>query len=262
VPSVYVKNPEYFIQNPPNSSVVAINFTTRINLTTIYGEATLRPDAPLAYNASDMIAAFGSSTAASLLRAQATALGAHGAIFNGYSRFNQAQYDVGVKQEIPDIFGAKALLLTGETALKSVYGLPSVTVQRYGRADVYGIGPVNGVCAPTAGITPAMLALQCSNNGYVTPNAWGYRLNAALQYANVFTAGLSVTPSVGLAQDVSGWSADSLYNQGRVLLNLGLLFDYDKRFFGGVTWNPMLHAAPYDQNSDRQVYTVYAGVKF
>jgi hypothetical protein len=264
VPGVVAQNPKYFIFNPPDLNVIALNFTTKINLTTIYGEATIKPQDPLQYNASDLLTAFATASTLqnSLLRAQANALGATGRTFVGYERFNQAQYDIGAKQEIPDILGAKDLLLNGEAALKSVYGLPNATVARFGRSDVYGIGPVNGVCATTAGETAAMIALQCSNNGYVTSNAWGYRLNAALRYANVFASGLNVTPSVGVSQDVSGWSSDNLFSQGRVLLNLGVLVDYQRRYFGGATLNPVLHAGSYDMDSDRQVFTAYAGFRF
>ena len=261
-PAVVALNPEYFTSNAPNLNVITVNFTTKLNLTTFYGEATIKPQDPLQYNASDILAAFGSAAAPSLLRSQATALGRTGEAFLGYARFTQAQYNLGVKQEVPDILGAQALLLNAEASLKSVYGLPSPNVLRFGRSDIYGIGPIGGVCTPPAGQTAAFTALECSNNGYVSSNAWGYRLNAALRYTNVFTAGLNVTPSVGISQDVSGWSADSLFSQGRVLLNLGVLVDYDKRFFGGATWNPVLVAGPYDMTSDRQVYTVYAGMRF
>ena len=50
---------------------------------------------------------------------------------------------------------------------------------RFGRSDIFGQGPVNGVCPPPA------VPIQCTSDGYVSRNAWGYRLFGALRYANV-----------------------------------------------------------------------------
>ena len=42
-----------------------------------------------------------------------------------------------------------------------------------------------------------------------------------------------MTPTVGLSHDVGGWSYDGVFNQGRVVLNLKLRAEYDKKYFFG-----------------------------
>ena len=71
-----------------------------------------------------------------------------------------------------------------------------------------------------------------------------------------------VTPTVGLSHDVGGWSYDGVFNQGRVVLNLKLRAEYDKKFFAEVAWNPQVRVATYDSVSDRQVVSIAAGMKF
>ena len=71
------------------------------------------------------------------------------------------------------------------------------------------------------GTHPQQTAIQCTQAGYVTSNAYGTRLNAALTYDNVFIPGLKLTPSIGLIWDMSGWSYDGIFNQGRVAMRSG-----------------------------------------
>jgi len=144
----------------------------------------------------------------------------------------------------------------GEFGAKSVYDLPDQNVRRYGRIDVFGLGPVGGVC------TPGAPPYQCSLNGYVSSFAWGYRLTSSLQYENLFMPGMTVTPTIGLSQDVRGWSYDGVFSEGRVLLNLKLRAEYGKKYFAEVAWNPALTVGTYDALSDRQVVSLAVGMKF
>ena len=132
---------------------------------------------------------------------------------------------------------------------------------RFGRSEVFGQGPVAGFpCG--AGDTPQQLAVQCTMNGYVTSNAYGTRLNAALVYDNVFIPGLKITPSMGLIWDISGWSYDGIFNQGRVLLPLKVRADFGKNYFAEVSWVPALRVATYDNLSDRQYVSFAIGARF
>jgi len=60
---------------------------------------------------------------------------------------------------------------------------------------------------------PPAAPVSCSSDGYVSSDAFGYRLRASLRYAKV-TDGIDLIPSVLFGQDVSGWSGDGLILQG------------------------------------------------
>jgi len=248
-------NGSYFIEYVPNVDVFSANFQTKLNATTLYGEYVYKPDAPVQLNAVDLLNGLVSAVAPTPLRASMNAA-APGGIYNGYERLELGNLTLGGSQAIPGVLGAKALVLNAEGAFKQVYDLPDPSVARFGRSDIFGQGPVNGVCPAPQG------PLQCTNDGYVSSTAWGYRLKAALQFENVFGTKLAVTPSVGISDDVQGWSADGVISQGRVLLNLGLHAEYEKRYFADATWNPALVTGPYDSGSDRQVFTVATGIRF
>ena len=100
---------------------------------------------------------------------------AAGASFSGYERHKAVQLQLGAGGQLPRVLGAAGLAYGGELIYKGVPDLPDPNVMRFGRADVFGQGPVNGVCSPPA--TPT----QCSTDGYVSKHAFGYRLRAGLR---------------------------------------------------------------------------------
>ena len=112
------------------------------------------------------------------------------------------------------------------------------------------------------GTHPQQTAIQCTQAGYVSSNAYGTRLNAALTYDNVFIPGLKLTPSIGLIWDMSGWSYDGIFNQGRVAMPLRIRADYGKNYFAEISWVPALHVATYDNLSDRQFVSFAVGARF
>jgi hypothetical protein len=248
-------NPSYFEAYAPGVDSLALNFTTQIKGNTLYGEYVYKPNAPVQYNASDVLNALLTAAGPTQLRSLYAAAGPS-AIVYAYNRLQVGNLVLGDKQVLPGVLGAKALVLGGEFGAKSVYDLPDPSVRRYGRIDVFGLGPVGGVC--TAGAP----AYQCSLDGYVSSFAWGYRLVSSLRYENVFGSGVDLTPTVGLSHDVGGWSYDGVFNQGRVVLNLKLRAEFAKKFFAEVAWNPQVRVATYDAVSDRQVVSIAAGMKF
>lgn len=252
-------NPTYFETYAQGVDSFALNFTTQVKGTTVYGEYVYKPNAPIQYNAADVLNALLSPTAPTQLRSLYAAA-APGTVINAYDRLQVGNLVLGGRQVLPGVFGAKALVLGGEFGAKSVYDLPDPSIRRYGRVDVFGLGPVAGF--PNGGCTAATPAYQCSLDGYVSPLAMGYRLTSSLQYENVFMPGMTVTPTIGLSQDVKGWSYDGVFSQDRVLLNLKLRVQYGKKYFFDVAWNPALQIGPYDAMSDRQIVSIAAGMKF
>jgi Protein of unknown function (DUF1302) len=221
------------------------------------------PNKPVNFNAADIVFALVGPQFPTPLRAifNATPLGG---TMPGTDRLEVGNFDLGVRQVMPQAissaFNASALTLDAEFGLKQVYNLLSDV--RFGRSEVFGQGPVVGFPCGSAGETQQQLAVQCTNAGYVTSDASGVRLNAALQYENLFIPGLKLTPSIGLIWDISGWSYDDIFNQGRVAMPLKIRADYGKNYFAEIVWTPALHIATYDNLSDRQFVSLAVGVRF
>jgi len=254
-------NPGYAVGYLGAVDTLTFNFTTKIDRSTLYGEYVFSPNKPVNFNAGDLVAAVVSPALPTPLRAiyNATPLGG---LMPGTDRLQVGNLDLGIRQIMPQAFSsalnASALTLDAEFGLKQVYNLPSDL--RFGRSEVFGQGPVAGF--PCSAPTPQQTAVQCTQAGYVTSNAYGVRLNSALTYENVFIPGLKLTPSIGLIWDISGWSYDGIFNQGRVAMPLKLRADYGKNYFAELTWVPALHVATYDNLSDRQFVSFAVGARF
>jgi hypothetical protein len=254
-------NPGYTVAYLGAVDTFTFNFTTQIDRTSLYGEYVFSPNKPVSFNAADLISAVVGPQFPTPLRSiyNATPLGG---IVPGADPLEVGNLDLGVRQVMPQAFSsafnASALTLAAEFGLKQVYNIPDGL--RFGRSDVFGQGPVAGF--PCSAPTPQQTAVQCTNAGYVSSNAYGIRLNAALTYENVFIPGLKLTPSIGLIWDMSGWSYDGIFNQGRVALPLIIRADYGKNYFAEVIWTPALHVATYDNLSDRQFVSLAVGVRW
>ena len=254
-------NPGYTVAYLGAVDTLTFNFTTQIDRTSLYGEYTFSPNKPVNFNAADLVFAVVGPQFPTPLRGiyNATPLGG---IMPGTDRLEVGNLDLGVRQVMPQAFSsalnASALTLDAEFGLKQVYNLPSDV--RFGRSEVFGQGPVAGF--PCSAPTPQQTAVQCTMKGYVSSDAYGVRLNAALQYDNVFIPGLKLTPSIGLIWDIGGWSYDGIFNQGRVAMPLKIRADYGKNYFAEVNWTPALRIATYDNLSDRQFVSFAVGVRF
>jgi hypothetical protein len=156
--------------------------------------------------------------------------------------------------QVPNVLGSAALSYAGELIYKRVPDLPDVSVVRFGRAEVFGQGPVNGVCPPPAA------PVSCSSDGYVSRNAFGYRLRGSLRYANVLHD-VDLVPSIAFGQDVSGWSGDSLILERRMVANLSLQATIAKRWTAMLTWQPTW-GGTYNNLRDRSIAQAYVSFQF
>jgi hypothetical protein len=246
-------NPKYFTEFAEDIRMFGATFETKFRGGQAFGELTYRPNQPLLYNAADLIAAFTSNTAPTPLRAMAAAVPA-GGVFHGYERHKNLQLQLGAGGVVPGVLGAAGLNWGGELVYKGVPDLPDPTVMRFGRADVFGQGPVNGVCAAPA------TATQCSTDGYVSKNAFGYRLRAGLRYPGV-TEGVDLVPSLLFGHDVSGWSGDGGILEGRMLAVASLRANFRGGWMVELSWLPTW-GGTYNNMRDRSSAQLYAGYQF
>lgn len=245
-------NVQYFVEHPENVRIFTLNFQTRMpDKTALFAELTYQPNQILRLNATDLLNAFASNVAPTPLRANATAT-APGGAFHGYDRYRVTQLNVGGAKPLRGVAGAAELTLGAEAALKYVHELPDPGIRRYGRSDLFGLGPVNNACAGTE--------VQCSNAGYVTPFSWGYRLRAGLVYPNVLY-GVSLSPSAAFAHDVKGWSYDDVFSEKRKVAVLGLRAEYQKRYFAELLWTS-IWSGTYNFARDRDSVVAVAGMSF
>jgi hypothetical protein len=200
----------------------------------------------------DLLNAFLSAAGPTTLRAAATAVDPGGQ-FHGWERHKATQVQVGFGQQIPGVFGAKVLSFGAEFIYKAVPDLPDPSVIRFGRADVFGQGPVIGAPPPTAAISNTF-------DGFVSKEATAYHLRVGLLYANV-APGLDLQPSFFWGQDLSGWSSDGSIVEDRKLATLSLKATFAKRWFAEVAWQPTWGGA-YNNLRDRSTAQMNLGYTF
>ncbi|WP_313178617.1 DUF1302 family protein, partial [Massilia sp.] len=247
------RNMAYFTEYPQDLALTALTFHHKHGKGRFYGEASYRPRQPFMLAPGDVLPPFLNASVAALLRADANAV-PPGGIYHGYDLHPMSQLQLGAAREWQ--LGKVALSATAEVVGKHASGLPDPAVRRYGRADIFGVGPVNGACIVTTGNA----ARQCSLDGYASTNAWGYRLRVDARMPALLP-GVACHASLAFAHDVKGWSGDFLLNEGRKNAALALRFEYQERYLLELGWAPVW-GGEYNQVADRDVLALSAGVRF
>jgi hypothetical protein len=241
-------NIAFFTEYPEAIRLQALTFAHRGDTTEWFGELSYRPNQPLLISPGDALPPFLNPTAPALLRADADAV-APGGLFHGYDRYPMIQAQLGVQRVFGPTFTGSA-----EVVAKHLRGLPDPALRRYGRSDIFGAGPVNGVCTAS---TPASM---CNLRGYVSTDAYAYRLRLDARLGGL-PPGLTGAASAQFVRDVRGWSADALINEGRRTVNLALRFEYRQRYLAEVVYMP-IWGGDYNAASDRDQVAFAVGIKF
>ena len=247
------RNMAYFTEYPPDLALTALTVQHKRGKTSVYGEASYRPRQPFMLAPGDVLPPFLNANLPALLRADANAV-PPGGIFHGYDLHPMTQLQLGGQHEWQ--MGKTSLTATGEVVGKHASSLPDPDLRRYGRADIFGVGPVDGGCLVTTGNA----ARQCSPRGYASPTAWGYRLRLDARLPPPLP-GLACNTSIAFAHDVKGWSGDFLLNEGRKSATVALRFEYRQRYLLELAWSPVW-GGDYNQVADRDVAALSAGVRF
>lgn len=212
---------EYVIQYPGDKNLFDLSSLTKfksINLAWS-NEVSLITGQPLQLNTTDLLAAglgAGGPLGAAL---SATPINS---LFKGYDRYDVLQVQSGLLKSFDNVLGANKITMAAEVSLKHVIGLPDSSVTPYGR-------PESGqVCA-----NPAACA---DGQGLVTTNAWAYRLRFGADYLNPIPGVIKLHPSIAVGQDVSGWSYDYSFNQGRKIAHFALDADFMHGVFANLTY--------------------------
>lgn len=246
-------NMAYFTDYAEGLRLSALTFAHKRGATTFFGEASYRPRLPFMLSPGDVLPPFLNPTAPALLRARADAV-PPGGLLRGYDLHKLAQAQLGVQREFKA--GSVPLLVTAEVVAKHTADLPNQAVLRYNRADIFGVGPVNGNC----NVTTRDAARQCSLRGYATADSYAYRLRLDARFAALLP-GLNASASAVFAHDVKGWSGDFLINEGRKTMNLALRFEYLQRYLAEIGYQPNW-GGDYNPAVDRDTVGLAVGVRF
>lgn len=241
-----------------NNQLVGLSVNKKLDpASSVYGELAYRPNAPIGLNAADVVAAFATRSPSSFLALNKGILGiAPGGIFDAYDRFGVVTANVGGLKVFPRLLGSERVMVIGEVGLSHVNGLPDQNLMRYGRPLAYGTAAnaVGAVCVDT------VPGKTCTNDGFVTADAWGLRLLASATYPNAL-AGASLTPSLLLAHDVSGYAYDGTFSQGRTTVRPGLRLDWGKRYSLDLQYTRFSGGA-YNLALDRSYLSLVAAARF
>lgn len=248
-------NVQYLLEFPDNVRVFGLSFNSQLGKTTLLGELTYRPNQAVSLNGPDILNAFANYAAATPLRT-AEQNTAAGQVFHGFDRFKVSQMQLAAMRTFEHVLGAQDFTAYGEIAMRHIDALPDKNVMRYGRPTLFGMGPVGGACqgGSTSGSD------QCANEGYVTSNAWGYRLRATARYTGLIS-GVVLAPTLAFGHDVRGWSDDGVFSQGRKIMTVGLRATLDKKYWVDVTTQSAWGGA-YDVMRDRDFINLTLGANF
>lgn len=249
-----------------NIKVAGLSASTVIGGWAVAGEASYTKDFPVQVSPVDLFFAVaapngaggvGIGPLASRYGSSAAALGSN-ADLRGYDLKNKTQLQASTIKIFPNVLGASSMSLVGEAAFQhwSGIGNPNTGV-RYGRGFEYGAAQH----ASLGGACLAGNAANCTQDGYFTSNAWGVRILAELEYPNLI-ASVNLKPRLFVSQDVKGWSADSMFVQGRRTISLGLRAEYAKRYYLDLSYTTFNSKARFDSFHDRDFYGMVLGAAF
>ena len=227
-----------------------IDLRTRLgDGTALYTQLTYRPNQPISWNGTDFL----NGLLAGVGPDAALATTPVGSVARGYDTFKTAQLNLGASRPLGNFLGGE-FRLSGEAAVKTVYGLPDVTAFRYGRV---GFG-----AAPSTAMPACMgTGVSCQESGYVTPVSWGVRAKIDATWRNAFVDGLDVTPALMFAADVRGYSYDMVFSQGRRVVSASLNAQYQHRYDLALSYVGQ-SGGTFNITSDRSLMMLSAGVRY
>jgi hypothetical protein len=236
----------YKIEYPDHKNLLAFTTATRVPSHRIawLNEISLTYGQPIQLNTSALLAAF--LRGQGPLAADAIALPPN-SLYHGYDRFRVLQAQTGALKEFGSMLGATKSYLAAEIGLKHVFGLPPSTLRPYSRPEV------DDVCA-----TDAQCATQ---DGFVTSNAWGYRVRYGMEFANIGGTGTTLRPTISFAQDVNGWSYDYGFVEGRKTVRLSLDGDFRRILFANLAYGAT-RGGLFNRRKDMDFVLASIGIRF
>jgi hypothetical protein len=237
---------------PNDIRLWGLSGSTMLGAWKVAGELSYTQDLPVQINTADMFAALTRSGGPIGARNLAAPPGGD---LLGYDRYDRTQLLLNTTRAFSDVLGAKTATLAAEVAYSHT-DLPPIADVRYGRGFHWGFSSegYGGACPEIQNPT------GCRNGGYYTRSAWGYRLKGTLAYP--LAHGWVLSPSLGLGEDVHGYSVDNQLVGGRKQVTAGLGATLNKTWFANLTYTNYLGHPTYDTLADHDFATLSIGANF
>jgi hypothetical protein len=290
--------PLYQMVYPEDQKLMGLSFATSTEGgASIGGEISYRPDAPIQWNAfelilgglalpssrlyQDRLAEVGGVVASATPHQNATALA--GEILEGFDKMDIWQAQMTYIKFFDQVLGADRLALAAEIGATYVPDLPSLDDARYGRSGAFGIGNAAGVDAGyaavqaaaggTGTVDPCLTGYgagqsganantdNCTDEGYVTELSGGVRLRAGIDYNNAF-AGVNMTPNVAISYDKgNGPEPGAQFIDERLTTAVGVKFVYQNQTQVTVSYTNF-EGGDYNTTKDRDNIALAASYSF
>lgn len=272
--------PLYQIAYPEDIQIMGVSFarSTESGMS-IGGEISYKPDAPIQWNAFELILAGSAAPYSRLYQQRAEESGSaadlYGELAKGYDEFDIWQAQTTIIKFFDRAFGADRIALVAEFGLNFIPDLPDTDDARYGRSGAYGIGNNDGVW-DLAGSTNFCTAetfsgavnsgqnvqsKNCTDDGYVTKLSGGIRLRGGMDYNNAF-AGINMSPNMSVAYDKgNGPEPGSQFIDDRLTVGLGVSFVYLNQTSVDVSYTNF-SGGKYNQLKDRDNVSLSAKYSF
>lgn len=254
---------KYFSVYPEDIRLFGASLSGAVGSTAVFSELSYRPNQPLTFNSSDVVAAIaGAGASTPIFDGVRPPPGSH---IDGYKRKEVWQYSLGATDTYSHILGAERLAWAAEVGANWIEDI-DLDDERYGRASVFGRVQNNGAACFTpavGGLSAAQAASKnadfCNSHGYTTGFSWGYRLRAALNYESLIPATV-VTPAINWRHDVEGYGPN--FQEGQQAVGLSLTFDYRNDYSLEFAYNDFLGSNKFSTIDDRDFASVNLKVSF
>jgi hypothetical protein len=254
-----VKAASAFWEYPEDMQVYGVSAATTLFGWSVGAELSYTPNLPVQRNGNDLLNGMlaGKGPLGSIFKSAASLTDV-----DGYDRLSKTQFQINGVKAFGGILGAAKSTVAGEAAFQwnNAPDYRDGTSIRYGRSFIFGTASSATDNSCSGGSNPNQDG--CKNDGFVTPFAWGYRLRGSLEFPNIFDTPVSFIPSLSIAHDVQGVSADGQMNEGRFQTGLGARFTYDRRYNLDLNYVNYADWAIYDPLRDHDFYSVSVSTTF
>lgn len=234
-----------------------------VGTTAVFTELSYRPNQPLNYNGSDVVAVIaGAGASTPIYNGVSPALGSE---FEGYARKKVWQYSLGATDSVSNILGAEKFIWAGEVGANWIDDL-NPNKERFGRAALFGRVQNNGAAcfaAAPGGLNAGQAAKKnadyCNTHGYFTGFSWGYRLRGALAYESLIPSTV-ITPAINFRHDVEGYGPN--FQEGQMAAGVSLTFDYRNNYSLELAYNDFFGSNKFSTIDDRDFASVTLKASF
>jgi hypothetical protein len=282
--------PLYQISYPEDQKLMGLSFAKATEGgASIGGEISYRPDAPIQWNAFELILAGLALPSSRLFQDRVDELGGvtatatpyqnaenlAGELLEGYDTMDIWQAQMTYIKFFDQVLGGDRLAVAAEIGATYVPDLPDLDDARYGRSGAFGLGDsigvdtvatAPGVDACVNGFGPGKSGANanpsnCNDEGYVTQLSGGIRVRAGIDYNNAF-AGVNMKPTFALSYDKgNGPEPGAQFVDERLTTAIGVKFIYQNQTQVSVNYTNF-SGGDYNTTKDRDNVALAASYSF